>query len=151
MIMYYIVFRNVNINNIVVGALAFGIGSGAYVSEIIRAGIDSVDKGQEEAAKSLGLDYCQRMKYIMLPQAIKNILPALGNEFITVVKETAIAGYIGIKDLSQSSKIISSRTYNYFFPLLIVSAIYIVIVLTLTKLVNILERSLKNAKTKKCI
>ena len=114
MIMYYIVFRNVNINNIVVGALAFGIGSGAYVSEIIRAGIDSVDKGQEEAAKSLGLDYCQRMKYIMLPQAIKNILPALGNEFITVVKETAIAGYIGIKDLSQSSKIISSIGKLYF-------------------------------------
>lgn len=144
MIMYYIIFKGIDINILVVGILTFGISSGAYVSEIIRAGIDSIDKGQNEAAKSLGLNYYQRMRYIIMPQAIKNILPALGNEFITLVKETSIAGYIGIKDLSKAATIVSSRTYDYFFPLLIIAVIYIVIVLTLTKMINLLEKRLKN-------
>lgn len=144
MIMYYIIFKGIDINILVVGILTFGISSGAYVSEIIRAGIDSIDKGQNEAAKSLGLNYYQRMRYIIMPQAIKNILPALGNEFITLVKETSIAGYIGIKDLSKAATIVSSRTYDYFFPLLIIAVIYIVIVLTLTKMMNLLEKRLKN-------
>ena len=147
MIIYYIIFNGVEINILIVGIISFGVGSGAYVSEIIRAGIESVDKGQTEAAKSLGLNYFQRMKYIILPQAIRNILPALVNEFITLIKETSIAGYIGINDLTRASSIISSRTYNYFFPLIIIAIIYICVVLLLTKLANILEKRLaiKNA------
>ncbi len=144
MIIYYIVFRNVrDINLIFVASLAFGINSGAYVSEIIRAGIESIDKGQMEAGRSLGLSYFQTLKLIIMPQAIKNILPAIGNEFITLIKETSVAGYIGVRDLTKASDIIASRTYNYFFPLIIAAIIYLIIILVLTKILNIFERRLK--------
>lgn len=144
MIMYYVVFRDIrNLNLILVSSLAFGINSGAYVSEIIRAGIESIDKGQMEAGRSLGLNYFQTIKLIILPQAIKNILPAIGNEFITLIKETSVAGYIGVRDLTKASDIIASRTYNYFFPLIIVASIYLIIILVLTKCLNIFERRLK--------
>ena len=146
MIIYYVIFKSVNINITLVGIIAFGINSGAYVSEIIRSGINSIDKGQLEAGLSLGLNYHKTMKLIILPQAIKNILPALGNEFITLLKETSVGAYIGILELTKASDIISSRTYDYFFPLIIVAIIYFIMTLGLSKLVNLMERRLNNAK-----
>lgn len=125
-----------------VGALTFGINSGAYVAEIIRAGILSIDKGQMEAGRSLGLSYPTVMKSIIMPQAIKNILPALGNEFIVLIKETAIVGTVTVYDLTKTAERISSATYDMLTPLLIVAAIYLVLVLGLTKLLNIFERRL---------
>lgn len=145
MIIYYVIFKSVDISIIIVGVLAFGFNSGAYVSEIIRAGINSIDKGQMEAGLSLGLKYNMVMRYIIMPQAIRNILPALGNEFITLIKETSAGAYIGIMELTKASDIIASRTYDYFFPLIIIALIYLVITLGLTKLVNRTEVKL-NAK-----
>lgn len=145
MIIYYVIFKSVDVNLVLVGILAFGINSGAYVSEIMRAGINSVDVGQMEAATSLGLSYGKSMRYVIIPQAIKNILPALGNEFITLIKETSVAGYIGIMELTKSSDIIASRTYNYFFPLIITALIYLFITSVLSKLLSIFERKISNA------
>lgn len=146
MIIYYVIFKSVNINILIVGVIAFGINSGAYVSEIIRAGINSIDKGQMEAGLSLGLKYSEVMRLIILPQAIRNILPALGNEFITLLKETSVGAYIGIVELTKASDIIASRTYDYFFPLIIIAIIYLIMTLGLSKLVNIMERRLNNAR-----
>jgi His/Glu/Gln/Arg/opine family amino acid ABC transporter permease subunit len=142
MILYYVVFRSVDVNVLLVGILAFGFNSGAYVSEIIRAGIDSIDVGQKEAGLALGLSYGQVMREIIIPQAIKNVLPALGNEFITLLKETSIGGYIGVVELTKASDIISSRTYNYFFPLLLVALIYLVLTSSLAKILKKLEEKL---------
>lgn len=142
MIIYYVIFKTSNINILFIGILSFGLNSAAYVSEIVRAGIESIDRGQIEAGYSVGLSYFKIMRYIILPQAIKNILPALGNEFITLLKETSIAGYIGIMELTKSSDIIASRTYDYFFPLIIVAIIYLVLTLGLSKLLKIFERKL---------
>jgi len=147
MIIYYVIFETVDINIVLVGILAFGINSGAYVSEIIRAGINSVPQGQTEAGYSLGLNYGQVMRYIVLPQAIKNILPALGNEFITLIKETSVGAYIGIVELTKASDIIASRTYEYFFPLFVIAIIYLILTLGLTKVVNMMERRLNNARS----
>ena len=144
MIIYYVIFKSININIVFVGILAFGINSGAYVAEIIRSGIKSIDIGQSEAGYSLGLKYNQVMRFIVLPQAIKNILPALCNEFITLIKETSVGAYIGIIELTKASDIIASRTYDYFFPLIIIALIYLALTLGLTKLVNILEGRLNN-------
>lgn len=145
MIIYYVIFKSVSIDLVLVGILAFGLNSSAYVSEIIRAGINSIDVGQMEAAKSLGFKYFQSMRFIILPQAIKNVLPALGNEFITLVKETSVAGYIGIMELTKSMDMIASRTYNYFFPLIIAALIYLGLTMLLTKLLNRFERKVSNA------
>ena len=143
MIIYYVVLKDVkDLNLILVAALAFGINSGAYVAEIIRAGIESIDNGQMEAGRSLGLNYFQTLKLIIFPQAIKNILPAIGNEFITLIKETSVAGYIGVMDLTKASDIIASRTYDYFCPLIIAALIYWCIVIILTKILNLFERRL---------
>ena len=147
MIIYYVVFKSVDVSTIIVGVLAFGINSGAYVSEIIRSGINSIPKGQSEAGYALGLKYGQVMRYIVLPQAIKNILPALGNEFITLLKETSVGAYIGVVELTKASDIIASRTYDYFFPLLIIALIYLIMTLGLSKLVNLLERKLNNVRS----
>ena len=147
MIIYYVIFRTVNINIVIVGVLAFGLNSAAYVSEIIRAGINSVDKGQMEAGLSLGLSYHKVMRYIILPQAILNILPALGNEFITLLKETSVGAYIGIVELTKASDIIASRTYDYFFPLIIIAIIYLIMTLGLSKLVNVMERRLNRVRS----
>ena len=146
MIIYYVIFKSVNISIVLVGVLAFGINSGAYVSEIIRSGIISIDKGQMEAGYALGLNYSKIMRYIILPQAIKNVLPALGNEFITLLKETSAGAYIGILELTKASDIIASRTYDYFFPLIIIAFIYLIMTIGLSKLVNIMERRLSNAR-----
>ena len=139
MIIYYVIFKTSDISILIVGIIAFGINSGAYVAEIIRAGIDSVSKDQLEGGLALGLNYGKCMRYIVLPQAIKNILPALGNEFITLVKETSVGSMIGIVDLTKASDIIASRTYEYFFPLIIVAIIYLIITLGLNKLVSKME------------
>ncbi len=147
MIIYYVIFASVDINIIIVGILAFGINSGAYVSEIIRAGINSIDKGQLEAGYSLGLNYSKIMRFIIFPQAIKNILPALGNEFITLLKETSVGAYIGIVELTKASDIIASRTYDYFLPLIVVAIIYLLLTIVLSKLVNLMERKLDNVSS----
>lgn len=145
MIIYYIIFGSKEVNMILVGILAFGINSSAYVAEVIRSGVQSIDKGQIEAGYALSLNYRQVMTYIVFPQAIKNILPALGNEFITLVKETSIGAYIGIVELTKASDIIASRTYDYFFPLILIALIYLAITFVLSKLVNKMEKRLKNA------
>lgn len=144
MIIYYIIFRSVDINTIVVGIIAFGLNSAAYVSEIIRAGINSINKGQKEAADSLGLPYGVTMKSIILPQAIRNVLPALGNEFITLLKETSVAGYIGIVELVKAADIIASGTYNYFFPLTIIAIIYLILTIGLSNLLAMFEKKVLN-------
>ncbi len=136
MIIYYVIFKSVDTNIILIGILAFGLNSGAYVSQIIKSGLISISAGQREAGKSLGLSYGQITRYIIMPQAIRNIKPALGNEFITLLKETSVAGYIGIVELTKASDIIASRTYDYFFPLIITSLIYLTLTVCLSKLIN---------------
>lgn len=143
LIIYYVIFASANVSKILVAVLAFGINSGAYVAEILRGGIMSLDIGQFEGARSLGLTHGQTMRYVILPQTIKNTLPALANEFIVLIKETAISGYIGLQDLTMAGNIIRGNTYQAFFPLITVACIYLVIVLILTAGVNKLERSLK--------
>ncbi len=141
MIIYYVIFASVDINVVLVGIIAFGLNSAAYVSEIIRAGIMSIDKGQMEAGRALGLTYSETMKLVVIPQAIKNIMPALGNEFITLLKETSVAGYIGIIELTKAGDIIASRTYNYFFPLILTAIIYLILTASLSKILKRFERS----------
>ena len=146
LIIYFVVFASVDINKIIVAVMAFGINSGAYVAEIIRSGIMSIDDGQFEAGRSLGFNYTQTMIYIIMPQALKNVLPALANEFIVLLKETSVSGYIAIQDLTKGGDIIRSQTYNALFPLLMVAAIYLIMVLFFEKLVSILERRLRNSE-----
>lgn len=143
MIAYYIIFAASN-NKVGIAILAFGINSGAYVAEIIRSGIMSIDNGQFEAGRSLGFNYAQTMIYIIIPQAFKNVLPALANEFIVLLKETSVSGYVGLQDMSRGGDIIRSRTYSAFMPLIAVAIIYLVIVMFFSKLVAILERRLRN-------
>lgn len=145
LIIYFVIFGNVNIDKIPVAIMAFGFNSGAYVAEIFRSGIMSVDGGQFEAGRSLGFNYVQTMRYIIMPQAFKNVLPALGNEFIVLLKETSVAGYIAQQDLTKAGDIIRSRTYDAFMPLIAVALIYLAMVLIFTKLVNMLERRLRNS------
>lgn len=146
LIIYYVIFVSVRIDKVLVAVLAFGINSGAYVAEIFRSGILSIDNGQFEAGRSLGFNYPQTMWYIVMPQAFKNVLPALCNEFIALLKETSIAGYIGIQDLTKGGDIIRSRTYSAFMPLLAVAALYLIIVLIFTQLIKILERRLRQSE-----
>lgn len=144
MIMYFIVFASSR-DGIIAAIISFGINSGAYVAEIVRSGIMSIDKGQFEASRSLGFDYKSTMIHVIIPQAFKNILPALGNEFIVLVKETSVAGYVAIQDLTYVGNLIRSRTYEAFFPLIAVALIYLVIVLILTFLLKKLERRLRSS------
>ena len=143
MITYYIIFASVNVSKIFVAVCAFGINSGAYVAEIVRSGIMSIDQGQFEAGRSLGFNYVQTMRLIILPQAFKNVLPALGNEMIVLLKETSISGYVGTMDLTKGGDIIRSTTYEAYLPLFGVAAIYLVIVMLMTAGVNRLERKLR--------
>lgn len=145
LIIYFVIFGNVNIEKVPVAIMAFGLNSGAYVAEIFRSGIMSIDAGQFEAGRSLGFNYVQTMRYIIMPQAFKNVLPALGNEFIVLLKETSVAGYIALQDLTKGGDIIRSRTYDAFMPLIAVALIYLAMVLIFTKLVNMLERRLRNS------
>lgn len=147
LIMNFVIFGGFrDMNKIVVGGLAFGINSGAYVAEIVRSGIMSIDQGQTEAGRSLGLDFSQTMRLIIIPQAFKNVLPALVNEFIVLIKETSIIGYIGMMDLTKGAMLIQSRTYNSFWPLMAAAAIYLIIVMVLTYGMNKLERRLRTSE-----
>ena len=144
LIIYYVIFQSINTGKIVVAVIAFGLNSAAYVAEIVRSGIMAVDIGQFEAGRSLGLNYRQTMTTIILPQAVKNILPALCNEFISLLKETSISGYIGLMDLTKGGDIIRSVTYEAFMPLIAVAVIYLLMVVGLSKAVGVLERKLRN-------
>ena len=146
LIIYFVVFGSVRIDKILVAVLAFGINSGAYVAEIFRSGIMAVDQGQMEAGRSLGFNYRQTMWYIIMPQALKNILPALCNEFIALLKETSVSGYLAIQDLTKGGDIIRSQTWSAYMPLLAVAAIYLAIVLIFTRLTKILERRLRQSE-----
>lgn len=143
LIIYFVIFGSVDINKELVAIIAFGINSGAYVAEIIRGGIMAIDRGQMEAARSLGLSYRQGMQEIIMPQAFKNVLPALGNEFIVLLKETSVSGYIALQDLTKGGDIIRSQTYDAFFPLIAVALIYLMLVILLSNLLTRLERRLK--------
>lgn len=142
LIIFFVIMANSR-NKMLCGVIAFGINSGAYVAEIVRAGIMSIDAGQNEAGRSLGLNYLQTMWFIILPQAFKNILPSLANEFIVLLKETSIAGYVGVTDLTRGANIIRGVTYQDFFPLIGAAVIYLVMVMFFTWLVGILERRLR--------
>lgn len=145
MIMYYIIFASSR-NSLMVAVIAFGINSGAYVAEIVRSGIISINAGQFEAGRSLGFDYKNTMIYIIIPQAFKNVLPALANEFIVLLKETSVAGYVTIRDLTMGGDIIRAATYSAFMPLIAVALIYLVMVMFFTKLVSLLERRLRKSE-----
>ena len=147
LIMYFVIFGSVKIDKVFCAVLAFGINSGAYVAEIVRSGIMSIDNGQMEAGRSLGLNFRRTMTFIIMPQAFKNVLPALGNEFIVLLKETSISGYIALQDLTKGGDIIRSQTYSAFMPLIAVALIYLVIVMGLSRLFTVMERRLaKNDK-----
>lgn len=144
LIMFYIVFKTSR-NGLLVATLSFGLNSGAYVSEIIRSGIMSIDKGQMEAGRSLGFNYVQSMWYIITPQVLKNVLPPLANEFIVLLKETSVAAYVAVQDLTYAGNRIRGKTYSDFMPLIAVALIYLVVVMFFTKLVSILERRLRES------
>ncbi len=145
LIIYFVIFGSTDISKVVVAVMAFGINSGAYVAEIFRSGIMSIDNGQFEAGRSLGFNYRRTMFYIVMPQAFKNVLPALGNEFISLLKETSVSGYIALQDLTKGGDIIRSRTYDAFMPLIAVALLYLLMVLIFSRLVSLLERRLRNS------
>ena len=144
LIMFFVVFSTAR-NGTPVAMLTFGINSGAYVAEIFRSGIMSIDPGQMEAGRSLGFNYAQTMWYVIMPQAFKTVLPTLCNEFISLLKETSVSGYIAIQDLTKGGDIIRSRTYDALMPLMAVAIIYLVMVMIFSKLVSMLERRLRNS------
>ncbi len=146
LIIYFVIFGSVRIDKVLVAILAFGINSGAYVAEIVRGGIMSIDQGQFEAGRSLGFNYTQTMWYIIIPQTFKNVLPALGNEFIVLLKETSVAGYIALADLAKGGDIIRSQTFSAYLPLLAVAAIYLFMVIILSNLQKLLERRMRTSE-----
>lgn len=148
MIIYFVVFATVNWEKWIIAAIAFGINSGAYVSEIIRAGIMSIDKGQTEAGRSLGLSSAQTMISIVIPQAVKNIFPALCNEFIVLIKETAIVGYVGLVDIQKAGDFIKSATFEAFMPLLATAVIYFVLIKILTLAMARVESALRKSEVR---
>lgn len=144
MIAYFVIFASSD-DGVFVGIIAFGINSGAYVAEIFRAGIMSIDHGQFEAGRSLGFNYFQTMRFIVIPQMFKAVLPTLCNEFIALLKETSVAGYVGVIDLTKAGNVIAGRTFIYFIPLITVAIIYLIMVMILSWLVGILERRLRKS------
>lgn len=148
MIIYFVVFASVDWEKWIIAAIAFGINSGAYVSEIIRAGILSIDKGQTEAGRSLGLSGAQTMIYIVIPQAVKNIFPALCNEFIVLIKETAIVGYVGLVDIQKAGDFIKSATFEAFMPLIVTAIIYFVLIKILTIALGYIEAALRKSEVR---
>ena len=145
MIMYFIILINVT-NGVLVAVIAFGINSGAYVAEIFRSGIMSIDEGQIEAGRSLGFNYIQTMIFIIIPQAVKVVLPTLFNELIVLIKETSVAGYVGVMDLTKAGDKIRGRTFEAFMPLFAVAAVYLVIVIILTRVLRIIEKRLRKSE-----
>lgn len=145
LIFYYVIMESSK-NSVLIASLCFGLNSGAYVAEIIRGGIMSIDNGQFEAGRSLGFNYMSTMLYIIIPQVLRNILPSLANEFIVLLKETSVAGYVSVLDLTKGGDIIRGATFSAFMPLLAVALIYLVIVMFFTKLTSILERKLRDGQ-----
>ena len=148
LIFNFVIFASIAVNEVIVGGVAFGINSGAYVAEIVRSGIMSIDKGQMEAGRSLGLSSGQTMKLIIMPQAFKNVLPALINEMIVLLKETSIIGYIGMTDITKAATLVQSRTYEAFVPLIAAAVFYWVLVTILTYFMGKLERRLRKSDRK---
>lgn len=144
LIINFVIFSSVFVDTVLVAIIAFGLNSAAYVAEVFRSGIMSIDEGQFEAGRSLGFNYGQTMWHIVMPQAFKNVLPALANEFITLLKETSVSGYIGLTDLTKAGDIIRSRTLAPFMPLLAVALVYLIMVVVLSAGVSRLERRLRN-------
>lgn len=142
LIIYFVIFSSIRIDKSIAAILAFGINSGAYQAEIFRSGINSIPKGQMEAGRSLGFSYAQTMVNIIMPQAIKNVLPTLGNEFIVLMKETSVAGYIALEDLTKAGDVIRSRTYSAMMPFLAVALLYLIMVMFFTYLLKLFERGL---------
>lgn len=142
---YFVIFVSTT-NTVFVASMVFGINSGAYITEIIRGGIMSIDHGQFEAGRSIGFNYFQTMRYIIIPQAFKNVLPSLANEFIALLKETAVCGYIGLMDLTKGGDVIRGRTFSAFMPLLLVAAIYLALVIFFTWAIGKLERRLRSSE-----
>ena len=142
LIIYFVIFSSIRIDKSIAAILAFGINSGAYQAEIFRSGINSIPKGQMEAGRSLGFSYAQTMVNIIMPQAIKNVLPTLGNEFIVLMKETSVAGYIALEDLTKAGEVIRSRTYSAMMPFLAVALLYLIMVMFFTYLLKLFERRL---------
>lgn len=145
LIMYFVIFKFSN-SGMMISIVAFGINSGAYVAEIFRSGIMSIDNGQFEAGRAMGFNYVQTMFHIVIPQMFKVVLPTLCNEFIVLLKETSIAGYVGIEDLTKVGDLIRGRTFSAFMPLIAVALIYLVLVVVLTQLVKLLERRLRRSE-----
>ena len=145
LIIFFVIFAS-STNGVMSAVIAFGINSGAYVAEIIRGGIMSIDKGQMEAGRSLGFNYIETMRYIIIPQALKNVLPSLANEFIALLKETSVAGYVAVVDLTRAGNIIRGKTFSAFMPLFAVALIYLAMVMILTYFVGVLERRLRNSE-----
>lgn len=145
MIMYFVIFASSD-NSRMVAIISFGINSGAYVAEIFRGGIMSIDKGQFEAGRSLGFNYLQTMIYIITPQMFKIVLPTLCNEFIALLKETSVAGYVGIMDITKAGDLIRGRSFSAYMPLIAVALVYLIIVMLFTGLVRKLERRLRNSE-----
>lgn len=145
LIIYYIIFQNINIEKWIVGVIAFGINSGAYIAEIVRGGILSVNIGQTEAGRSLGLTHAQTMRHIIMPQAMKNILPALANEFIVLIKETAVIGMVSNIDLVGAARKVQSLTYDFSVPLISAAVIYYIVIKLLSMLLNALEERMRKS------
>ena len=143
LIFYFLILKSSD--GLVVGIVTFGINSGAYVAELMRSGIAAVDPGQMEAGRSLGLSRLQSAWHIVLPQAMKNILPAIGNEMIALLKETAVAGYVAVQDLTRAGNLIRNNTYDSFNPLMLVAVVYLVLVIGMTQLLGLLERRLRRS------
>ena len=143
LIFYFLIQRSAD--GVVTGIVTFGINSGAYMAEIIRAGIETVDRGQNEAARSLGLSRVQSMRRVILPQAVKNILPAVGNEMIALLKETSVAGYVAVIDLTRAANLIRNNTYDAFNPLMVTAVVYLTLVVVMTRLLAMFERRLRES------
>ena len=148
MILFFCIFTSRDVSGVLIAIIGFGLNSSAYVAEIFRSGLMSIDQGQMEAGRSLGLSYLDTMRYIIVPQAFKVVLPSLCNEFIVLIKETSVAGYVAVQDLTKGGDIIRSRTYDAWTPLLIVAGVYLLLTCIFSAIVKRLEINLrKNERT----
>ena len=143
LLFYFVILRSAD--GVVTGIVTFGINSGAYMAEIVRSGIEAVEHGQTEAARSLGMSRLQAMRFVVLPQGVKNILPAIGNEMIALLKETAVAGYVAVQDLTRGANLIRNNTFDAFNPLVATALVYLAMVVVLTSLMGRLERRLRRS------
>jgi His/Glu/Gln/Arg/opine family amino acid ABC transporter permease subunit len=142
LLIFYLIIMRTSTNGVLVATITFGINSGAYMAELIRSGINAVDKGQTEAGRSLGLSRLQTMRMIILPQAVRYVLPAVGNEFIALLKETSVAGYVAVTDLTRAGNLVRNNTHDAFNPLMVVALVYLIMVIGLTTLFQKLEQRL---------